>query len=864
MLGQRAALLSGVAYIESAVPNAPLHATLPMAEVIDARPDCLGWLAARVILAMGKTAPALSGTLGYQLGTDPAVLLPITSDASVTSSMHYDAITVLPPAPPVTGQPLTLRYTKGNDAEAVGVGVLVANVLCTGIFGPEDVVAGGGATLTHRPPATVHLCEHPESPWARGGLLAAAPVIIVGGTYTGNGTGQDLLFKVPPTFWLVRRIATGGGAGGNWWAGMIAAHRDFTTSIIDTIITGQARDYSFVPTGPTADQQQQYRVQIAGTIANAIGVDYQYIAFCDPAARFSRAFSTKVSPLGSPRDVPLDEPSFTGEVAFVALESSLGVVTPDLAWKGRGHAADAVQPMGSSTDALANALTFGTGRVTIGPGLFVSGSANIENIAGLLFRPTDGNTYTSPPPVYFTGTYVGDGAASRTITMPPVGRRPLWAQVQAIGGTTYQRDPSHTGTTSSNAVSNASTATAITAGGLDSFTVGSTLNTNGVTFNYFGFYAGTTACNNGWGCNGEYVLPIETPLPPPYVPPFIPPVPPGPGPGPGGPGPGLPEDVIECPDETHRLVNLALQRLGVNTPIADVLHEASAEAEAVRLAYEDTLQETLVRLPWPFATRTAPLALLEGTALTPVNADWQDAYALPGDCLFPRRLVTARGAAADPTPPPFRLVSTSGRATTTTPTSKPPSIRTRRTRCSMNTARVLCPAKHGDATFRSAWAWRLASAIAPPLTRMADRVQHCLELWEFTVEQGRLVLRLGAPGLRPAATTSDPDAGTPAMKLAVVNTALLRIGAQTIADLTTEQSREAVAVLLAYEHEDPDDAARLPVGVRDPLRQSPGVGRRRVRGARGTRLDLQHARARGDALRAAPGADAAGRRGARL
>jgi len=93
------------------------------------------------------------------------------------------------------------------------------------------------------------------------------------------------------------------------------------------------------------------------------------------------------------------------------------------------------------------------------------------------------------------------------------------------------------------------------------------------------------------------------------------------------------------------ICNLALARLGSRFTIAS-LAEDSAEARVANLIYDQSLNVTLRRHPWNFATARAALAL-SGTA----PQDWSYSYALPADCLHARYLTdTAPGLSLDPQP----------------------------------------------------------------------------------------------------------------------------------------------------------------------------------------------------------------------
>lgn len=263
---------------------------------------------------------------------------------------------------------------------------------------------------------------------------------------------------------------------------------------------------------------------------------------------------------------------------------------------------------------------------------------------------------------------------------------------------------------------------------------------------------------------------------------------PDPDPDPDTEPPDVDDDleITDCPAATVLLTNLALSRIGVSRKIVD-LTEDSQEAEQIRLVYELSLQATLRDRAWPFATRYAALTRVSGSIPSPVNADYTFTYRLPGDCVFARRLVVARGTGVNPTPPPMRIGNDILFTNEVNPTLE-------------YTARVSCPAAQGDATFRSAWAWRMAHEMAPALSRMDNRETHCWTQYQAALAVADTFLRLGSPGVR-ANDDSDPDVLCLAVKTQVINMGLVRIGAQTVANLATEQSREALTALLVYEDE---------------------------------------------------------------
>jgi len=538
--------------MSSSVANALLEVTLPLATILDPHPLSLGWVAWRV-MCCSMRGGSVDGTMGYQYGTDTPVMATVPQPTSVHRQWAMMGTLASSVTSPVKGGTLRLRHAKANDTTTGSCVNLSAVMNLVGNFGPEDQRPGQTA-LTYPLSAVVHLNEHPWSPWARQ-RNTFAPVILLGTTYVGNGTGQDLLLKLPPAWISIR--PTGATPGSRWWPGMFAPHYGYYTNPAPNMFSFD-RDPSFVPTGPDADQQQQYRVRIGGTGSgsegvNAAGVTYQVIAFCDPAGRFCRGANGAFGAVAQP-EVPLDDAAFVPEVGWFSWESVESTTYPDLSWKGSAHGASEIQTITDSSSALiTNAVTFQTGKLIVGMGAVVSATNayKIENLAAMLFRRTDGNNY--PATILFLGSYVGDGASTRTITVVPPGggRRPLWLVVQAHGNGAwpYHRDPSHVGTRSTGMGLGSESLTAITGGAPDAFIIGLALNSTGTLYNYFGFWGGTEACENGWSCNGEFIpVPSDSINIPPQDEPIVlqPEVPPpdggggdgGDGDGGGGERPG--------------------------------------------------------------------------------------------------------------------------------------------------------------------------------------------------------------------------------------------------------------------------------------------------------------------------------------
>lgn len=87
-----------------------------------------------------------------------------------------------------------------------------------------------------------------------------------------------------------------------------------------------------------------------------------------------------------------------------------------------------------------------------------------------------------------------------------------------------------------------------------------------------------------------------------------------------------------------QVCNQALAHLGIGKRIADV-DERSAEAEALKLFYEDAVDELLRDHDWPFARKKAALVeVTDSTDDAHPDANWTYAYRYPADCLKALRI----------------------------------------------------------------------------------------------------------------------------------------------------------------------------------------------------------------------------------
>lgn len=703
---------------------------------------CLGWQYLAVSILNRRTS-AGNGELGYTYteasgGGGTTVMTAITQAGTNT----WNTVAARPTGltAPKALWDLMLRYTKAADANATQIQQLFGTLLLVGTFDQCDLTPDPEAEDPDAEPPTIpspvrygiHNAPYPRTPWVRSEVPPDSPAWVKSGTYTGNNLGQDVIAKIPAHFWWVRRTDANTGAV-RWWSSMLGAK----WAIAGDVRGGMnyaTEDPEFVAAGGATDPESRSLLRIGGANAaeNLSPATYQYVAVGDPGSRFllNGAFrhDSGVTSFAN----RLADPDFLAEFMLAATEFPGG---GGFFWlKGPGHAAPNGQQL-ASTD-VATVGNFAAGELTSRASLHPSG---VANCAYSLWRSRDGADYEGleldEPVPFQIFSYVGDGAASRSMQLPRVsGRRPLWAIVQPTNGSAYVRDPTHATNTSSLATNGSTTiTTGITGGGVDAITVGSTLNANGITHNVLVIMAAdATAGNGGWGTNGEsFYDPVPAPggqwsdgytqeeldeLENPTVPEEVESF---------DDGPDLADDLADtvCVPFTLRAVNLAFARIGISdkvTAATDLLTPTSQERSLVVEFYETTLRYVLRDYPWAHATRYASLTLLEGSISDPVNADWVYSFRAPTGCLFVRRVIRPElGRKHDAKPPAFRMavddvgplvyVTDDGVQFDSTDT---PFIEIE------YTVRPGCGARAGgDQKFVSTFAYRLAFELATALSR---------------------------------------------------------------------------------------------------------------------------------------------------
>lgn len=724
-------------------------------------------LASAIFGVNAFSAAIENATLSYDIGggnVGAAVIALTNAAAGGSLQTMYRPAALTDPSVLAT---LRARFTHAASVNLNSVISMFAMVEMIGTFGSEDLRAAaypdGVPTVVDGNALYQHNAPYWNAPWswnAPGAAPGPAGVGIVGGTYVGNGTGQDITFRMPVHFYMVRPTSGTRSGGAKWISSAHYGHQDDDYGITAMHALGGEEDLTFVAASGDDAQQNRYMLRLSGgnQQSNALGVTYQYIAVSDPGGRYlmNHAAQGNISAIGQDDTLLLPNADFVAEWLWGIIEQEDNTTSTGMLYKSLAHAAATCGRIGAA--AAASTISFlAAGQLRVQQALYTLASGNTaDNIALSLWRRHDGNADAGEAKLWAFGSYIGDGTASRSVTCGTAGLRPLFAAVLGDDGSGAFRDPSHT-TTDSELASGGGTggATRITGGALDGFSVGLNLNTNAVLFHYFVIWGSATAGNGGWSINGEF-NPVEA-------------APPADGPWPDDPdiadydetpttpttSPLVDQPDIEadtnilttaeniggllggspCETYTRSLVNIALSHLEISKVVGNLSTDTSEIAALARRHVKEDINAVLRAWPWDFATRYANLVLVAGSETAPVNNDWTYSYRGPSSMITARRISKLyAGRTFDPTPVPFRLgqdasgllVYCNTLATATVPLSLE------------YTYRNDCPAFWGDPLFREALTWKFAASLSP-LARDSKKKQFCLQMFRDIVGRGETV-----------------------------------------------------------------------------------------------------------------------------
>lgn len=458
------ALVDGVTNVTQ-VPNEPVLVIGPVAGVI----------------GLNSTAAlGTDGQLGYSIAGGAPVMTTVNELTTQNStSVLVDGTGGQFPIYPFT--PFNVRYTKSVDANSRTIFALQASLEYIGVWGREDNPDCPDFSNN----ILLHNNRLANTPFAYLGPRPDGSVYAYGLTYVGTGpnSSQDITLPAPPHFMWIRAL-TGGLNGVKYFASSVNGHLGITDRIVPNY---PLKIWYDEITGLT-------KMRVVGNNAeiNNTGIVYQIVGFCDPCMRFNITGAYNTSATGYPSKTrALPDPNFTPQFGFIQNEVTSSSSSAGLSCKGPAHSGDTANFLNGT--AIVSWGAFALGAITTKADVHYSTGAQTNYS---LWRSADGPNCGFVM-VQIT-SYVGDGTASRVIPLTPTSLRyPLFALVQPHNAVAYFRDPSHTGSNSARADTLGNSTTAITAGGLDTLTVGITLNAVGIVYEVFVICGDPLGWNNG-------------------------------------------------------------------------------------------------------------------------------------------------------------------------------------------------------------------------------------------------------------------------------------------------------------------------------------------------------------------------------
>lgn len=447
-----------------------------------------------------RASTLANAQLGYKLAGGSAVL----SNVSINTSGSYDnvfypgtGVDILP----ATIVPASAVFVHPADSVQIILRALGLEVQYVGIWGTGDGINLPDIYYQHN-------AAYPTIAQAFLGPVAGPTLFAVeGGTYVGNDDVNTITIPLPVHFLYIRPVGTA-EPGCFRFGGGISSHAGFSAPI--------RSDMNVRVDFDPITQTTTFTVTGTSIQNNSNGVTYQYIAVCDPGYRFciSGAYIHVATETAAINPLLLSDSGYTPSGGFLVREIFTTDINSQVMFKGVGHT-------GTIGNNVSGAVLSNLGE--FGDGTWISGTDAQESSQGQVnycfFRPGDNCDNRM---FYFT-SYTGDGNNPRVITFSPsTGRYPLMVYVQPHDAPSVVRDPSDVGTSSRIFSSGtAIPANGISACGLDSITVGSQLNANGIIYDVFVILGSDSGMDNGTYFPG---LCDTTPLvddPPPVVIPDI-------------------------------------------------------------------------------------------------------------------------------------------------------------------------------------------------------------------------------------------------------------------------------------------------------------------------------------------------------
>jgi hypothetical protein len=430
--------------------------------------------ACATVSVSGTQTGGNSGRVGYSIAGAPAAM-------SATIALPLGALPIvytytgtgtdLTPAEIV---PMNQIYEKGPVVSATTMSSMMTAVQYIGVWGTEDYFGMEPLGMELLYPI-LHNCRYPSYYLSQNGPPTDAPVCVATGTYTGNSTFQDIQLCWPAHLIVIRNTTTA-----------ITPLMVLSTSFAPVAGgTGESKAADIVKMwidefGIIGDVGIPYfTVSGVSNRCNLLANNYQWFAFCDPGMVYMLNGEINHGNSTNTFINPLIDGSFTPEFGILMFGPDLGAAT--LFKSGLSPGTDAVTLAGGNT---ASVMSFGTGTLTT-----LGGASETFNCTAYCMIRT-----TMPDAQAFVmaqiTTYTGNGLTSQIIPLVPAcGRFPAAVFAYRRGGSSvvFYRDASHAGANSCNLGTGANSTTAITAGGIDTITVGSALNVNGATYDVLVF-----------------------------------------------------------------------------------------------------------------------------------------------------------------------------------------------------------------------------------------------------------------------------------------------------------------------------------------------------------------------------------------
>lgn len=161
------------------------------------------------------------------------------------------------------------------------------------------------------------------------------------------------------------------------------------------------------------------------------------------------------------------------------------------------------------------------------------------------------------------------------------------------------------------------------------------------------------------------------------------------------------------------ICNYALMRVGTKFSIMS-LDEASPEANACKLVFDQALRASLRLHPWNFASASVSLAEIGGP-----RSDWAYRYALPSDCINALRVM---GDSKSSDRVPFEIGINDTRDGKTLLCDRAAAVL-------IYTCYVADPTLY-DSSFVDCLSWRVAYEVAMPITADRSIQGQCLQAWQ--------------------------------------------------------------------------------------------------------------------------------------